>query len=390
MHKNNSIELFKQDIFFGNIQNLKNNLGFLELIEEDLVNNISEPFFIWTGTNSLNLNKIKIENVKNAHLHFYLYEPSCYYHINNDVKFNKGFYNEFLTIDSFDNIRSEELDSIHEFAKQNGLNITVHTGDYNVKLIKHNYPSIKIDCSDLFLVYMSKLFSSQNKNFLNDIEHKFWCGNWRYTPHRQLTAAFLTNFDSKINWHLNVSNLILPNVNWVDKSLLELNDIQTGLDNLKTKNYSLEIKTRKWRVSNNNEVVIPNKAAPPFTKGFEKTYYKCFCTVITETRYAQPFSNISEKTFYSMLLGRPFILVAPPYSLEYIKKLGFLTFENFWDESYDRIENHSERLHAIFKLINDIDKLSINDLKILLDKMKDILEFNMNRVKEFHKKFVTL
>jgi hypothetical protein len=71
-------------------------------------------------------------------------------------------------------------------------------------------------------------------------------------------------------------------------------------------------------------------------------------------------------------------LVAPPKSLEYLHLLGFKTFNEFWDESYDDELDHEARLKKIFRLIDNIDSYQIDDLQMLYEKMKGIIEHNFN------------
>ena len=42
--------------------------------------------------------------------------------------------------------------------------------------------------------------------------------------------------------------------------------------------------------------------------------------------------------------------------LKKLRELGFKTFGNFWDESYDEIEDKMERLEKVFEVIAYIDK----------------------------------
>lgn len=44
------------------------------------------------------------------------------------------------------------------------------------------------------------------------------------------------------------------------------------------------------------------------------------------------------------------------HSLKELKKLGYKTFSNWIDESYDELDN-LQRMDAIIKVLNDIDKI---------------------------------
>ena len=69
-------------------------------------------------------------------------------------------------------------------------------------------------------------------------------------------------------------------------------------------------------------------------------------------------------------------MVAPPYTLEYMKTHGFQTFSDFWDESYDTETDHEKRLFKIFELIDAIDEMSIEDCRAMYKEMLPIIEHN--------------
>ena len=73
----------------------------------------------------------------------------------------------------------------------------------------------------------------------------------------------------------------------------------------------------------------------------------------------------------------PFILLAPPYSLEYARSLGFKTFSKFWSEEYDTIEDPTLRLKEIFNLVDKIGRMDIPQLEQMYSEMAEILEYNI-------------
>jgi hypothetical protein len=120
-------------------------------------------------------------------------------------------------------------------------------------------------------------------------------------------------------------------------------------------------------------------------KGLNDYYNDIFVDIINETRFAQPTSNFSEKVFQAVQYKKPFVLVAPPKTLEYVKSLGFKTFSDFWDESYDNEYDPGERLAKLFDVIDYILSLSIDELREMYDKMIPIIEHNNNIFSEFIK-----
>ena len=98
-------------------------------------------------------------------------------------------------------------------------------------------------------------------------------------------------------------------------------------------------------------------------------------TVISEASF---FDNdcttfVSEKTFKAIGLRSPFIIFGNRGSLKVLKELGYKTFSDFWDESYDDLPTW-ERYNAIIKLMHDIDK--IPDKMSLFEEMRQVLDYN--------------
>ena len=72
----------------------------------------------------------------------------------------------------------------------------------------------------------------------------------------------------------------------------------------------------------------------------------------------------------------PFVLVAPPLTLKYIKEAGFRTFDEFWDESYDEETIHSKRMLKIFGVIDYINSKTLHELQVIIERMAEILNHN--------------
>jgi len=72
----------------------------------------------------------------------------------------------------------------------------------------------------------------------------------------------------------------------------------------------------------------------------------------------------------------PFFIVGNPNTLKYLKRIGFKTFSDFWDESYDNEPNLDDRLEKIKQILNYINNLEMDDLVIIRNKMLPIFEHN--------------
>jgi len=105
-------------------------------------------------------------------------------------------------------------------------------------------------------------------------------------------------------------------------------------------------------------------------------FNKVFCHIATETLFTESTLHLTEKSLRSFIHKRPMILLGPPHSLSYLRSYGFKTFSDFWDESYDMIKDPWQRMEAVIELVKKIDKLTLDDMEDMLDKMKPILDHN--------------
>lgn len=88
--------------------------------------------------------------------------------------------------------------------------------------------------------------------------------------------------------------------------------------------------------------------------------------------------HLTEKTMRPIACGHPFILAAGPGSLSTIRSYGFETFGSYIDESYDDIDDSTDRLKAIVTEMKRISKLTKMQQSTLLDNCKKIAIRNKN------------
>jgi hypothetical protein len=98
--------------------------------------------------------------------------------------------------------------------------------------------------------------------------------------------------------------------------------------------------------------------------------------VATETVFWGRRNHLTEKTFKPICLQMPFILVTNAHSLEYLRRYGFRTFGEFWDESYDENTNDLDRLEQISLLLQELDGLSTNELQSLHKHLAPVVKHN--------------
>lgn len=109
---------------------------------------------------------------------------------------------------------------------------------------------------------------------------------------------------------------------------------------------------------------------------------RCFVEFVSETNFEQNRVNShTEKTYKPILSKKPFVLVGTVGILKSVKALGFKTFGDFWDESYDEIEDPYRRALAILEVLKFICSKDFEELQQWKEQMQDILDYNFNLAK---------
>ena len=112
---------------------------------------------------------------------------------------------------------------------------------------------------------------------------------------------------------------------------------------------------------------------------FKKDLFLDSCiNIVTETSMFYNELFISEKIFKPILSYQPFIVLGPVNYLKRLKYYGFKTFDNFWDVSYDKIEDSSKRYDKVLQTILELNKKSIDELNNLYKSLKEICIYNRN------------
>jgi hypothetical protein len=103
-------------------------------------------------------------------------------------------------------------------------------------------------------------------------------------------------------------------------------------------------------------------------------------SVISEASFGEDTCFISEKSFKPIAGMHPFIIFGNKRSLHYLRELGYKTFHPYIDESYDELECW-ERLDAIIDALKKIKSIPMEERLEWYAGMKEILEFNYDKLK---------
>ncbi len=105
-------------------------------------------------------------------------------------------------------------------------------------------------------------------------------------------------------------------------------------------------------------------------------YQQSLISIVTETNFYDSEISLTEKSFKPSKEKHPFIIAGVSGALKGMHELGFKTFSEFWDESYDQIVDHGERMRAIMDVIGVIGAWSDEQILDFRRRVKPILDHN--------------
>ena len=271
----------------------------------------------------------------------------------------------------------EQLCTSYKFGNQ----LTVHENNYSKPL--------SVETLDPVLpVYSS-----------TDIKYHFAFLSYVCRDHRAFTRCFIhaNNLDDKtlMSWHppghleLNFEGEFLDAVEHKDIDHRVVNKLEhvnllypVPFRRLNDKIFPDE--ELQHMVNNNSDAIykfVKNDIinSQPNINNFDADFLRySFANIVTETVLQYPYPYLSEKTFKNFVLLRPFVVVGSAGTLAQIKKLGFKTFDHWFDESYDTIEDPTDRLKQVFQTIDVISNWSLDHCQQVYNDMSEVLNYNYN------------
>ena len=104
-------------------------------------------------------------------------------------------------------------------------------------------------------------------------------------------------------------------------------------------------------------------------------YSDFFVEICCETFYSGNTFFPTEKTWRAIASGTPFIIQGPQWYLHNLRKLGFRTFDKWWDEGYS--EDPSDwQPQEIIKVIRTIGDWSTTKMQKVYNDMKPVIDNN--------------
>jgi hypothetical protein len=103
-----------------------------------------------------------------------------------------------------------------------------------------------------------------------------------------------------------------------------------------------------------------------------------FWHIVTETVFYYDKLHLTEKIFKPIVSKQPFMLLAAPGNLAYLKSYGFKTFDTVIDESYDLIQDNDHRTQAVIEQLHWYCNLTPGEKTDLIKQLEPIIDYNFH------------
>lgn len=246
-------------------------------------------------------------------------------------------------------------------------------------------------------------YASSREIFCTYLQHGDTDGNPAVEPHydpNHVPEKLFLSWNRRYRTHRILLALILEKYNLVERSLISFakQDDERLTDTFARKiehmdkpinmfgNNTIEFNDEEInRFNNRLPLVIDgekdiNKMCEDF--GFTSDYYKqTLVSLVTETNFTANECTLTEKSFKPLLHKHPFIILGVPGALRGLRDLGFQTFGEFWDESYDDTQDPGHRMIKIAEILQDIASWDDNKIRDFRMRVKPVLDHNYNVLK---------
>jgi hypothetical protein len=273
-----------------------------------------------------------------------------------------------------------EFRLLAQLAERNGIRINVYTCEPGAEAAADDFPNLTVRCYDAFIrddelsvldqCKTPKIQSLSSNAALRAraIQNRFWHGaSGRPTNHRFLMTLFLMDHDAITSW---ANSGLYQGRSWRASAAANVPFIPPV--------YAPQLIANEQQLRD-YELVIDGQYRW-MTDTYLQSIFRSAISIVSETKFDNPFANFSEKLLHCAALRQPFILVAPPKTLAYARALGFKTFDRWWPEAYDGETDHTRRLQMIFNTLTVLSNLSIQDHRRMRMEMTETLDINHQAV----------
>jgi hypothetical protein len=196
--------------------------------------------------------------------------------------------------------------------------------------------------------------------------------NRRWREHRVMLVSLLSN--RNLIQHGFVSLGLMPEEFTEARSILIDDKMLEGFDKLQN-NLPLQVDDVDLSINQFQMNSLP------------VTFYQHSCFSLVSSTMAlseqEPSVGFTEKEIKPILARHPFLIWNRPGALKYMQNMGFLTFDRWFNESYDKDLDDKKRLIKIIDEVERLCMLSFDEWEIILEEMKPVLNHNYNRIVKY-------
>jgi hypothetical protein len=258
----------------------------------------------------------------------------------------------------------------------------------NGKEVYENYcqrhsiiPEIQVEYLPVFRIDKTDITNAVDKYLVEGYtpgpkEKTFLCFNRRYSDHRVLFFIMMVKKKLIDKFYISMA-ASQPEANRTFKTNAEYLIYRHNTYEI-TKDDIVECESLLPLVLDNTD--FNNYPMETTLTPVEKFYKNSLINIINETYFFNNIIHITEKTYKPIAFLQPFILLGAAGSLQHIRNMGFKTFDNFWDESYDTEIDDITRFNKIINIVEQISNWSDEEKIKFSYSVKEILEYNLNQL----------
>lgn len=192
------------------------------------------------------------------------------------------------------------------------------------------------------------------------------------------TVSFNVADNNNLTWRDELQN---ANCKLSDNSKLHIEKNLIGIDRLVVDCHSVHGSASADIPRTAKTWLNPDNPLPPDVSAFWH--------IVTETVFYYDKLHLTEKIFKPIVSKQPFMLLAAPGNLNYLRRYGFKTFGDIIDESYDDIEDNDTRTKAVVEQLEWYCNLSESDKAEVMTKIEPIVEYNFHHFYNDFKYIIT-
>lgn len=241
--------------------------------------------------------------------------------------------------------------------------------------------------------YKNKVIKNVKRNLGKLKNKRFISMNGRLKPHREQLINFIekNNLNKHIDYSVMEYNKPLDNYNF------ENVNVQEKVDKL----YEEEDNRLSWHDMKKdshtdfhiNYVYADSKWLYAWKENLLPMYNNYNLDIVNESE-----SNMDDKIFFTektlrpLYFGLPFLLMGNKGMLKGLREMGYATYDNIFDESYDTKKNWRSRFNIITSEVNRFCEMSDKDFQNEIKKTTDNVlhnvdhffnnDFQMNRIQQ--------